>query len=124
MKRLVHKPILFFLKTGLTILLVALVWFVRAGSSGNENDFDEVKIVKFYPNPATSFINFEFPENIDRTYFLEIYSFTGKKVAELPVSASRLSLTFNNDFYRGIYVFRLRDKEGKTLDSGKFQVIR
>ena len=27
-----------------------------------------------------------------------------------------------NDFYRGVYIFQLRDKSGKVIDSGKFQV--
>ena len=29
-----------------------------------------------------------------------------------------------NDFYRGIYIFQLRDQNGIVVDSGKFQVIK
>jgi hypothetical protein len=29
-----------------------------------------------------------------------------------------------NDFYRGIYIFQLRDRNGKVIDSGKFQVSK
>lgn len=124
MQALLHKLGFFGKKLSLTAMLLVLGWFVHAGDFKDDFGYDQVKIVKFYPNPATSFINFEFPENIDRTYILEIYSFTGRKIVELPVSDNRISLTFNNDFYRGIYVFHLRDKSGKIIDVGKFQVIR
>ncbi len=123
MKTFLHKP--FNLKKlSLTIVLLVLGWFVHAGGFRDDFNFDDVKVVKFYPNPATSFINFEFPDNIDKTYILEIYSFTGRKIIEMPVSANRLTVTLNNDFYRGIYVFHLRDKSGKKIDVGKFQVIK
>ena len=47
----------------------------------------------------------------------------GKKVLEInsPAQLTNLSL---NDFYRGVYIFRLSDKFGKVLDSGKFQVVK
>ena len=32
--------------------------------------------------------------------------------------------SFSNDFYRGIYIFQLKDKNGKVVDSGKFQVSK
>jgi len=28
------------------------------------------------------------------------------------------------DFYRGIYIFQLRDRNGRIVDSGKFQVSK
>jgi hypothetical protein len=84
----------------------------------------QAKIVKFYPNPAVSVINFEFPKNIDKTYTLQIYTFTGKKMTDVPVSANKLSVTLDNEYYRGIYVYQLHDKTGKIVESGKFQVVR
>jgi len=123
MEKILHKPV-FLKKFSLTIVLVVLGWFVHASGFRDDFNYDEVKVVKFYPNPATSFINFEFAENIDKTYILEIYSFTGRKIVEMPVSSNRISLTLNNDFYRGIYVFHLRDKSGKIINEGKFQVIK
>ena len=84
----------------------------------------KVDVIKCYPNPATSVINFEFPKNIDKSYVLQIYSFVGKQMVEVAVSDSKLSLPLNNDFYRGIYIFQLRDKSGKIIESGKFQVVR
>ena len=29
-----------------------------------------------------------------------------------------------DDFYRGMYVYQLSDKDGKIIDSGKFQVVK
>lgn len=78
-------------------------------------------VVKCYPNPAVSYVNFEFPPQIDKTYTLFIYSFVGRKMAELPVNGRKLMVTLN-DYYRGIYVFQLRDRTGKIVETGKFQV--
>lgn len=41
------------------------------------------------------------------------------------MNAATLRLNFPLDgLYRGIYIFQLRDKYGKVIDSGKFQVVR
>lgn len=80
-------------------------------------------IIKFYPNPATSIINFDFQKDYDRSYSFQIYSFVGKKVFELNNLAPKTIVNLN-DFYRGIYIFQLRDRNGKVVDSGKFQVSR
>lgn len=82
----------------------------------------QVRMIKFYPNPATSVINFDFQKGIDKNYSLQIFNFMGKKVYELKsLPASRINLELN-DFYRGIYIFQLRDKNGSIVESGKFQV--
>ncbi|BAV08586.1 hypothetical protein FLA_4632 [Filimonas lacunae] len=80
-----------------------------------------VSVVKCYPNPAISYINFEFPQQIDKDYTLYIYSFVGKKMTELQVTNRKLILPLTG-YYRGIYVFQLRDKTGKIIETGKFQV--
>jgi hypothetical protein len=84
---------------------------------------DADKVVRFYPNPASTVINFEFNQSIDRNYTLQIYNFVGKKVIERTNLAAKTSLPLN-DFYRGVYVFQLRDKSGKIIESGKFQVAK
>lgn len=83
----------------------------------------QVKMLKFFPNPATSVINFDFQRDYNNTYTLQIYNFMGKKVFDLkkPSAYTRVSL---DNFYRGMYVYQLRDKNGFIVDSGKFQVIR
>jgi hypothetical protein len=81
------------------------------------------RITKFFPNPATSNINFELQRGYENQYTLQLYNFMGKKVYELAPSGSRINLSLNG-FYRGVYIFQLRDKTGKIIDSGRFQVIR
>lgn len=84
---------------------------------------DAVKTVKFYPNPAVSFINFEFNKNYDNSYSILIFNFLGKKIEELKVNDIKMTVSVS-DFYRGVYVFQLRDKQGTIIESGKFQVIK
>jgi hypothetical protein len=81
------------------------------------------KVIKFYPNPAISVISFEFQKTIERGYILQIFNFLGKKVFE------RTTLSQKNDvelaeFYRGVYIFQLRDRAGRIVESGKFQVAK
>jgi Secretion system C-terminal sorting domain len=83
---------------------------------------DEVKIVKFYPNPAVSFINFEILKDYDKSYTLLIYNFIGKKMLEMKVNEEKITVMLNG-FYRGVYIFQLRDNNGNIVESGKFQVI-
>ena len=78
-------------------------------------------MVNFYPNPATSVINFDFQRGVDKTYSLQIFNFMGKKVYEVKTIAPRMNINLD-EFYRGIYIFQLRDKNGSILESGKFQV--
>jgi len=82
-----------------------------------------VKFIKFYPNPATTVINFDFQQGYDRSYSFEIYNFFGKKVYEIKNVASANQVSLDN-FNRGVYIFQLRDKTGKILESGKFQVSK
>jgi hypothetical protein len=97
-------------------------WFVY-GAGSTYVPQTKMQVVKCYPNPATSIINFDFAKNIDKTYTLQVYSFLGKVMSETPVSSSKVSITLN-DFYRGIYVYQLKDKAGRIIESGKFQVIK
>jgi hypothetical protein len=84
---------------------------------------DAVKTIKFYPNPAVSFINFEFEKNYDKSYTLFIYNFIGKKVVELKISEKKITVPLT-DFYRGVYIFQFRDNQGNIVESGKFQVAK
>ncbi|MBK8844870.1 MAG: T9SS type A sorting domain-containing protein [Saprospiraceae bacterium] len=81
------------------------------------------KLIKPYPIPATTAINFEFLYGYDKTFSLQIYNFMGKKVNEFSKIPPRMTMPLD-DFYRGIYVYQLRDKDGKIIDSGKFQVVK
>jgi len=82
------------------------------------------KVVRFYPNPATSLITFDFQQTDNKQYSqlnLQIFNLTGKKVHEVGQITPK-TIVDVNDFYRGVYIFQLRDKSGKVIDSGKFQV--
>jgi hypothetical protein len=116
MKKIVHKS--FFKKLLLFLAIELSLGFVYA--AGHSDYFPQQKAVKCYPNPATSVVNFEFPA----PYTLQIFSFTGKKMTEITASSNKVSIILNNDFYRGIYIYQLRDKTGKIIETGKFQVIK
>ncbi len=81
------------------------------------------RILKFYPNPATSQITFSFNADYDKNLSFQIFNFIGKKVYEAQSISPSTSVNLN-DFYRGVYIFQLRDKTGKIIDSGKFQVAK
>jgi hypothetical protein len=79
-------------------------------------------LAKFYPNPATTQVTFEFSKLADKDLQFQVFNFIGKKMADLPVT-TKLILPVN-EYYRGIYIFQIRDKNGKVVQSGKFQVAR
>ncbi len=109
-------------KTIYILTLIVGISFSSFAQSKNDGDrLSQVKMIRFYPNPATSVINFDFQKNVDKSYSLQIFNFMGKKVYELKNLSSKMNIELN-DFYRGIYIFQLRDKNGSILESGKFQV--
>ena len=106
-----------------TILLLSLQ---SKSQDRNPNPAGEAtaKIVKFYPNPAISFITFDLQQGSDKSsYSLQIFNFIGKKVQEVSNVTPKTTVNLN-DFYRGMYIFQLKDKSGKVIDSGKFQVSK
>lgn len=130
MVRFLHAQFYRYTRQITAILVVALCCMLTSfhpaqqDGPGSEDAFSyDVKIVKYYPNPATAFINFEFPPEIDRSYTLLIYSFVGKKIAEQPVDNSKIVINLN-DYFRGIYVFQLKDRTGRVIETGRFQVIK
>jgi hypothetical protein len=112
------------------IILVAMFAFaivaIQSYTTVNNSGFVQAKIVKCYPNPAISFVNFELTNNnnLSKNYTLDVYSFTGKKMYSTTISSEKITLTLSNDFYRGIYVYQVRNKSGKILETGKFQVTK
>ena len=105
------------------ILLFGLTFTSIAQNKPGITPDGTAKIIKFFPNPATSNINFELQTGYDRSFTLQIFNFMGKKVYELLPSNQRINLSLSG-FYRGVYIFQLRDKSGKIIDSGRFQVIK
>ena len=105
-------------------MLSCLMLEVKAQSkSGLENNPLSGRYVRFYPNPATTTINFDLQKSNNIHYSLMVFSLMGKKIAEIKNFYPHNNITLDN-FYRGIYIFQLRDKNGLIIESGKFQVIR
>ena len=125
-KNSTHTFFSFLTKAVLVCGIVIFCSFNNAGISNNIAGSDiQAKLIKCYPNPAISYVNFEFPDSyVLKNNLLQVYSFTGKKMYEANIISAKATLTFNTQYYRGIYVYQLQDKEGKILETGKFQVNR
>lgn len=107
----------------LTVLCLIVLNWVSAQSKGSMAATVQVEVLaKFYPNPATTQVTFEFSKLTEKNLQFQVFNFIGKKMADLPV-AEKLVLPVN-EYYRGIYIFQIRDKNGKVVQSGKFQVAR
>lgn len=105
------------------ILLFGITFTTFAQSKNPSQGEPIAKLIKPYPIPATTGINFDFLYGYDKTFSLQIYNFMGKKVVEISKVLPRMYMPLE-DFYRGIYVYQLRDKEGNIIESGKFQVVK
>jgi hypothetical protein len=81
------------------------------------------KVIKFYPNPAVSYITFELTKEPNKSYNLQIFSFLGRKVKEVPDVVEKTTVNLG-DLTRGLYTFQLKDESGHVTDSGIFQVLK
>jgi len=79
-------------------------------------------IVLFFPNPATSVINFDL-QRVNNGLGIQIFNFLGKKMYESNNINQRTSVNLT-DFNRGVYIYQIRDRNGKMIESGKFQVSK
>ena len=97
----------------------------QAQTSRNTPVTDGVdRIIKLYPNPATSFITFDLQKNYKKGYTIHIYNgVLGKKVYEVNNVPEKTTINLT-DFNRGIYIYQLIDQTGKIIESGKFQLSR
>ena len=105
------------------ILLIGINFTSFAQAKNPAQGESIAKLIKPYPIPATTAINFEFQYGYNKSFSLQIYNFMGKKINEFSKIPPRFTMPLAN-FYRGIYVYQLRDKDGKIIDSGKFQVVK
>lgn len=122
MERFLHIYFIHFRKLSLALFFAGFCWLAY-GFNFPQSASPAVQQVKCYPNPATSFVNFEFTNGVDKNNTIQVFSFVGKKMTELPVNANKITVTLT-DYYRGIYVFQLRDKGGNIIESGKFSVVK
>jgi len=81
------------------------------------------KTVHLYPNPASQIINFDFLRSNESNATLLIYNFMGKKIQEIKNINFHLSVDLQR-YYRGTYIYQIRNKKGYIIDSGKFQIVK
>ncbi len=112
------------LKRILPILSIILLITLGAQSQSTEPaPGGAQRIIKLYPNPASSFIKLDFQKGYSQGYTLQVVNFIGKQVQE--VKNVNPSTTIELASYaRGLYVYQLRDQNGKVVESGKFQVSK
>jgi dihydroorotase len=79
------------------------------------------RYIKYYPNPATTFINIELQRAMQKNASFQVYNFLGKKVIELQDVTTKTRIDLSG-YSRGIYIYQLKDRTGKIIESGKFQV--
>lgn len=113
------------MKRTLLIALITCFTLLSAGAqernaAGLAGIFVQVKL---YPNPATSFINFELGNHSGKGYTLQVYNFMGRKMQEQANAPDRITINLT-DYPRGVYIYQLRDKNGRIIESGKFQVSK
>ena len=81
----------------------------------------ELKIVKFYPNPATTYITFDIQRSLERGAVIQIINCLGRRVITAAVTGTKFTVQLDN-LFRGLYNFQLIDKNGKIIESNKFVV--
>jgi hypothetical protein len=109
------------LKKFFTILFFTCITACSLAQKSWAQTTTEEKIVKFYPNPAISYITFDIQRPVSTGYVIQIYNFLGRRVLAVSVSSNRVTVPLDN-LFRGVYIFQLRDKEGNIIESNKFQI--
>ena len=113
-----------YLKKSLPIVILTVFIAFQAGAQSRPLQLDgSDRIVKFYPNPATSFITFDLQKPVDKGCDIQLFNLLGKMVFEQKSIPPRTTINLT-DYSRGVYIYQLRDHDGKILDSGKFQVSK
>lgn len=109
----------------LPILLITLFTAFSANGQDSRNPGPDVmgKVVKLYPNPATTYITFDLQKNYQKGLTIVVYNFLGKKMYETQNVPEKTTITLT-DYTRGVYIYHLTDLSGKVMESGKFQVSR
>ena len=105
-------------------LVLFMVFFSAAGVKAQSRvpGFPDNRINRygrFYPNPATSYITFEdFLKKYDKNYTIQVFNFLGKKVYEFNLGDQK-NIVNLSDFFRGIYIFQLKDASGQNCRKRK-----
>ena len=107
------------------LLISSIILFTATYSQGQSRPLPDGNnsIVRFYPNPATTAITFDFLRTLEKGHTIQLYNFLGKKVYEASNLNQRTTINLS-DYIRGVYIYQLFDKAGKLVESGKFQVSK
>lgn len=108
----------------LSFILLTATYSQGQSSRSNPATDGADRIIKLYPNPATSYITFDLQKANDKGLSIQVYNFLGKKMYEnQSVTTEKVTVDLA-EFNRGVYIYHLRDLSGKIIESGKFQVSR
>ena len=108
------------------LLILSIILLTTVAHSQTRTGFTgtQTGILRFYPNPATTSITFDFQKGYDKGYSLQIYNAVlGRKMLEQANIADKTQIDLSN-FTRGVYVYQLFDRTGKLVETGKFQVSK
>ncbi len=110
------------------LLIVSVILFITVESEAQQTRFASASgiqssFIRLYPNPATTIINFDFQHNYDKGYSLQVYNFLGRVMYEQQNLPERNSINLSQ-FSRGVYIYYLRDRSNRLVESGKFQVAK
>lgn len=83
----------------------------------------QTPILKFFPNPATTAITFDFQKAFEKGYTIQVYNFLGRKMLEQQITADQTTINLT-DFTRGVYIYKLFDKNSRLVETGKFSVSK
>ena len=115
-----------------SLIIIGILFIITSSFTPGGNGFYDSffsapttsKVIRFFPNPATTVINFEFDKSVASTSVIAIYSFYGKKMSEQRLSSNTVAFILDDNYTRGLYLFQLRDQTGRLIESGKFQVSK
>jgi hypothetical protein len=107
----------------LSIILFTTTYTQAQVSRNNPIPEGPEVVLKLYPNPATSYITFDFQKGFEKGYLIQVYNFLGKKMYETQDLSEKTTLSLS-DYNRGVYIYHLLDRSGRVVDSGKFQVSK
>jgi hypothetical protein len=111
------------------LLIVSVILLINVAHSqtsriGFAASGAQTGILRFYPNPATTAITFDFQKSYDKGYSIQIYNAVlGRKMLEQTNIPDKLTIDLGS-FTRGVYVYQLFDKTGRLVETGKFQVSK
>ncbi len=81
-----------------------------------------------YPNPSNGDFNLSFDKTNDATWNLVFYNANGAVVKSFPIDDPRgrvsLSVAFGADSPAGVYFYKVANAEMKTVNTGKFTLIK